>query len=432
MEPGRKESLSPPGRTALVRPFYAPQCSQTAVGWQKICPARPVSGGTGRTPLRRKNAILQTTPDNIVSVFKVLRWNYLQSLATLVATLLRRLAINYSRVHRLLRIITLIRATHDWTASRLARECQVTPRTIFRDMQMLAAAGIPYFFDEEKKCYAIHGDYFMPPVQLTLDESLALVALAERVGRDEQIPYTHAAGKAVDKIRGLLPATIRDELGRLSPYVAIKLASANPPEGAADVYATVRHALSRRRALHCVYESMSKKSNGKPFTLYPYTLMFHQRAWYVVGKHSGYAEPRCLKLNRFTEIKQTDEAYTIPQTFSLDKHLGNAWRMIRGNKSYNVRLRFDAEFAETIADTHWHATQEVDCIGDEIEFRCTVDGLDEIIWWILSMGPHCRVIEPMELVDRVRQLAMQTVDQYAGTLPADGNGVAAGKPSSRT
>ena len=41
---------------------------------------------------------------------------------------------------------------------------------------------VPYFYDDEAKCYGVHRDFFMPPVQLTLDESLALAALAEHVG----------------------------------------------------------------------------------------------------------------------------------------------------------------------------------------------------------------------------------------------------------
>lgn len=66
--------------------------------------------------------------------------------------------------------------------------------------------------------------------------------------------------------------------------------------------------------------------------------------------------------------------------------------MIRGKKAYKVELVFDAAFAETISDTHWHRTQQVDWQDDDsIVFRCKVDGLDEIVWWIMSMGPHCTV-----------------------------------------
>jgi predicted DNA-binding transcriptional regulator YafY len=249
---------------------------------------------------------------------------------------------------------------------------------------------------------------------LTLEESLALAALAEQIGGHEQVPFTQAAAKAISKIRGQLPAALRQELEQIEQHVAIKLAAAQPPEAAKDVYQTVQRALASRRALRCEYESLAKDQNGQEFVFQPYTLFFSQRAWYVIGHHSLYDEVRCLKLNRFTVIQPTAIGYDIPKSFSLAEHLGHAWRMIRGKKRYEVELQFDAEFAETIADTHWHATQEVIWNEDEsITFRCTVDGLDEIVWWVLSMGPHCVVMKPRELAIRVKELAEGIVGRYA-------------------
>jgi predicted DNA-binding transcriptional regulator YafY len=45
-----------------------------------------------------------------------------------------------------------------------------------------------------------------------------------------------------------------------------------------------------------------------------------------------------------------------------------------------------------------------------------VSGFEEIVWWILSMGPHCRVIKPKVLADRVRELAEQTTAVYDVSL----------------
>jgi len=323
------------------------------------------------------------------------------------------MAADYSRIHRLLKILMLIQGETGWTSQRLGLECGVTERTIFRDLKMLEGAGIPYFYDERTRGYSIRRDFFLPPVQLTLEESLALAALAEHVGGQEQVPFTSAAARAISKVRGLLPAALRQELEQIEQHVSIKLAAAMPPEAARDVYQTVRLALAGRRALRCQYESLAKDPGDAEFLFKPYTLFFNQRAWYVVGYHDGHKAVRCLKLNRFTALHPTPVSYEVPKGFSLATHLGNAWRMIRGDKGYDVELRFDAEFAETIADTHWHGTQEVTWHKDEsITFRCRVDGLDEIVWWILSMGPHCTVRRPRELAQRVRELAEGIVQHY--------------------
>lgn len=325
---------------------------------------------------------------------------------------------DYSRIHRLLKILNLIQSESGWTAQALAQECGVAERTIFRDMKALEGAGIPYFHDSETNGYRVRRDFFMPPVQLTLEESLALVALGEHIGGREQVPLTREAAKAVAKVRGILPATVQDELEQLDDHIAIELAKSSPADGVTDVYTLVRQSLAQHRALECRYESLNRKpteSDKEPeiFRFDPYTLFFSQRAWYVVGLHHGRGETRCLKLSRFDRIQLTEKPYGIPDGFSLKDELGLAWRMIRGDERYDVELEFDEEFAETIADTHWHATQTIEWVDDRIVFRCTVDGLDEIVWWVLSMGPHCVVRSPDALADRVHRLAVAVVDHYA-------------------
>lgn len=325
---------------------------------------------------------------------------------------------DYSRIHRLLRILTLIQGEAGWSAPRLAEACGVTVRTIYRDMKILEGAGIPYFHDERRRGYAVRRDFFMPPVQLSLDESLALIALAEHIGGREQIPLTRPAARAITKVRGALPPALREQLADVDRHINIQLARAGPHEGIEDVYEAVRAAIARRRALRCRYESLDRspaKAN-EVFRFDPYALLFCERAWYAVGFHHGRGEVRKLKLNRFAMIDDTADRYDLPADFSIDEYLGNAWRMMRG-RPYKVELRFDPDFADTISETHWHRTQEIDWLDDgAIRFRCAVDGLDEIVWWVLSMGPHCRVIRPRALADRVRDLAAKTAAQY-GSKP---------------
>jgi predicted DNA-binding transcriptional regulator YafY len=41
-----------------------------------------------------------------------------------------------------------------------------------------------------------------------------------------------------------------------------------------------------------------------------------------------------------------------------------------------------------------------------------VDGLEEIVWWIMASGPHCRVIKPPELRMRIAELHAQAAARY--------------------
>jgi predicted DNA-binding transcriptional regulator YafY len=320
----------------------------------------------------------------------------------------------YTRVHRLFRLITQIQGSTRLNARRLAELCETSERNIYRDLKMLEGAGVPVSFDLESGGYAISRNFFLRPVDLTLEEAMAMLMLADRVGAREQIPHAAHAGKAAEKVRAVLPRQINEMINEVMPRVFVSLAqSSNEPT--ADVYGSMRDAIIHRRALECKYESSSPKKSGdaEVFRFDPYALYFGQRAWYVVGFHHRRKEIRTLKLSRFTRCKSNDKPYFIPDDFSLDRHFGQAWRMMPSGTIHDIKLHFDAAFAETVADTHWHDSQEVQWLDDgSIHLSFQVDGVDEIIWWILSYGPHCRVIKPPELVKRIRKLQKSAAEQY--------------------
>ncbi|MFP4144936.1 MAG: helix-turn-helix transcriptional regulator [Phycisphaeraceae bacterium] len=335
------------------------------------------------------------------------------------------MAENYGRIHRLLKILSLIQAQTGWNARRLAEECDTSVRNIYRDLRMLEGAGIPYFYDEPTRGYRVRGDFFLPPVQLTFEESLALVAMAGQIADGEQIPFFRPAARALAKVRGQIPSQVRTALDDLDGHIEVQLAASSSEDGIEDVYERVRRAIASRRKLRCSYDSLSSRGDDddgqrEVFLFAPYCLFFGQRAWYAIGYHEGRSEVRCLRLSRFTTLEVTSRPYAVPEGFTLQDHLGQAWRMIRGTPRYDVELHFDPDFAETIADTHWHDTQRVEWQDDDsIRFFCQVDGLEEIVWWVLSMGPHCRVVQPRELAEQVRDLAAAVAAQYPAPTDAE-------------
>ncbi len=50
------------------------------------------------------------------------------------------IAMDVSRIHRLLRLITLLQSGRGYTATDLARELEVSRRTVFRDLNVLEMA----------------------------------------------------------------------------------------------------------------------------------------------------------------------------------------------------------------------------------------------------------------------------------------------------
>jgi predicted DNA-binding transcriptional regulator YafY len=56
---------------------------------------------------------------------------------------------------RLIRIARLVTGNGRWGPEDLAQEIECSTRTIYRDVEILSAAGIPVFFDKEIQAYRV-------------------------------------------------------------------------------------------------------------------------------------------------------------------------------------------------------------------------------------------------------------------------------------
>lgn len=316
-----------------------------------------------------------------------------------------------SRLHRVLKIITLLQTRHRYGPAELARELEVSRRTIYRDLNMLELAGIPFYYDRQTRSYEIHQTYWLPPINLSLEEALSLVALADRTadGR-EPLPMFDSAVDAARKIESRLPLAIRAAVGQVADHMSIRRTPSARHDALGPVYQTARKAVAERRTVGGRYISFAERKQIR-VELDPYWLVFHERAWYLIGHSHGHGAIRTFKLGRFVEMEPTGDRFKRPSQ-TVDQYLGNAWRFIPEGREYAVRLRFLPRVAANVAEVRWHATQRVTWEDDgSILFEATVDGLGEISWWILSYGENVEVLEPQELRQRIRQTALRVAER---------------------
>ena len=319
--------------------------------------------------------------------------------------------------HAKMRLIHLIRAlnvSEGLSPADLTRRFGVRQRTIERDINLLKEAGLRITYDRKKHHYRIVGKSFLAPVEFMPDEVMALLLLASHIGDDPILQKP--ALQAMAKIRSQLPADEWMEVEPLEKHVSVRPVVGEAPGSDGDVYMKIETAIRSRCELDCVYEAAHSRQgeNRRRFILRPYHLLFSNRAWYVIGHCSDRRALRTLKLVRFEAIKMTDRKFRIPSDFSVAQYLGKCWRLIPGKPRANVCLHIAKEFAPGICETQWHGSQQVELQSDgSAILNFTVDGFDEIIWWILSLGPQCRVLHPPELAMKVRDLAARTAAIYA-------------------
>jgi hypothetical protein len=63
------------------------------------------------------------------------------------------------RLARVLRVLQLIQGPGNWNAQTLAKELHCSERTVYRDLQTLSAAGVPWYFDDYAQAYKVREGY---------------------------------------------------------------------------------------------------------------------------------------------------------------------------------------------------------------------------------------------------------------------------------
>jgi hypothetical protein len=316
-----------------------------------------------------------------------------------------------SEAVRMIRLVGILRRSPGLTSSELATELGVNERSIKRYVRKLRSSGMS-IESGRGGGYRIDGATVLTPVQLEADEAMAVIAVCQTPAVRRQMAALGSLERAVAKLTDQLSPPVRREVLAQQENLLVSTAPVSDSAVVTDVYGRMRQAIVQKREVRCQYDDRAGRT--RDLHLQPYALYFGVRAWYVVGVYVEKREVRTLKLSRFMKVELTNETFTVPGSFSLEKHFGNAWQMIRGPKRYEVVLDFEPAMTETISDTLWHRTQQTEVLENGgLRFSCTVDGLDEIVWWVLSMGASCRVRKPAALRLRVLREAERIQSLYA-------------------
>lgn len=108
------------------------------------------------------------------------------------------------RDQRLYDLVQILRDGKLHTAAELAQQFRVSPRTIWRDMAMMAATGIPVE-GERGLGYVLRTPLVLPATALTQDETDVLAESLRMIAEMPEHPRHRTARNLLIKIATLLP-----------------------------------------------------------------------------------------------------------------------------------------------------------------------------------------------------------------------------------
>jgi predicted DNA-binding transcriptional regulator YafY len=321
---------------------------------------------------------------------------------------------------------TLIASRRGKSAAELADELECHPRTVYRDLEALQAAGFPIYTDREdgRNLWSLLDTVkHQIPVPFTLTELMALYFSRDMLKVFKDTHFYDSLESLFKKVKTTLPKASLSYLDELQQILHVGIKPYKEYGKFREIIHQVNEAALDRETLEIVYFAMSKGRQTKR-RVDPYRVWFFNGTFYLIGFCHLRKAVRVFALDRIKMLSRTGESFAVPRDFRLEDFLKSSFGVYQG-EPVRVRIRFAPEVAGYIEEKIWHESQKIRRDKDgSLLFEAEVAGTDEIRYWILTWGAKAQVLEPASLREEIRREATGILERYEAKRP--------GKDSSRT
>jgi predicted DNA-binding transcriptional regulator YafY len=214
------------------------------------------------------------------------------------------------RSARLLALLLRLQRVGPATARTLADELEVSERTVYRDVAMLQAAGVPLWTEAGPGGGIRLLDGWRSPVDgFTAAETVALT-IGSAGAADLGLGAVLAAARS--KLRSALPAAARDDIARVTERFLLDAPAWFHRDDPGEVLPTVADAVWQGRRLDIRY---GRRGHTVRRRVDPLGLVLKAGTWYLVAAHRR--RPRTWRVSRIASATPRPEAAWRPPGFDL-------------------------------------------------------------------------------------------------------------------
>jgi len=325
-----------------------------------------------------------------------------------------------NRTDRLVAIILLLRSRNKLTAAQLAEIFEVSPRTIYRDIDALSQAHVPIVAEPGPEGgYSLLDTYSLPPVMFTPDEAVALFMGGSFIAQSKGMPFLDALKTALIKVEDVLPEGLAASARATTEATLFDGFYARGRPVDSEVFGTVNRAIVEHRCVQITYHG-ARREGATERVVAPCGLIYDNRngAWYLVGHCYLRDDQRMFHLARIEDITLTDRAYETPETFDLAALQNRGWAKEFLASLEQDRQRIRVKVWKSVSERlrgSWslrYAGRE-DTDGDKVILTFH-DRLPDARYLVCCFGADCEVLEPPELRERVAQYARELLARHGG------------------
>lgn len=322
------------------------------------------------------------------------------------------------RADRLVSLVLLLRQHGRLSATALARELEVSTRTVLRDIEALSAAGVPVYAERGR-----HGGFALLPgfrtelTGLNHDEALALLVAGSRRGA-QAFGLGSALASAMLKVVDALPESYRDTAAGAAERLLIdpetdllsrRLVAEEVPDA---VVAEVLRAVFAGHKLRIHYAAADQPPKWR--TVDPIGLVTVRDRGYLLATRSG-AE-RTYRLSRIRAAEELAEPAQRPDRVDLDR----AWqerstRFRTGGDQVTVLVRVDPARREDVVSTALAVLAEESDPDGRMRLEVTFQDPRHAEWALWQLTTEAEALAPRWLRDSLRDRAAAIAARYAAS-----------------
>jgi len=292
---------------------------------------------------------------------------------------------------RMIFILNTLRSRRNLSANRLAEECGVTERSIYRDILSLSEANVPIYYD---RGYKLASDNFLPPLNFDWDEYNCLKLALESSPLAQTEKYRALIKRIKAKVDSGLSDTVKNKR-RFTPattHIEIPVSVSNDHH---VQIANIEQAILNDQCLDIVYDSIESGKSQR--IVEPYFIVFRIRAFYFVAFCRKSNDFRTFRIDRLRDVKIMEQTFVRKEGVNAESYFDDSWGVFRG-EPINVTVLFRGNAAKVILSGKHHSNEQVEKLRNgTVKYQVTIRGTEEIQRWILSFGDEAEVIEPKQL-----------------------------------
>lgn len=333
------------------------------------------------------------------------------------------------RAARLVQLLLILQTRGQASAPELARELEVSVRTVYRDLEALSAAGVPVYSEPGRNGGARLVDGYRTRLTGLTSSEADAVLLSGLPDAAAELGLGTVLAAAQLKVLAALPPELRGRATRVRERFHLDAPGWFRRSEDLPHLATVAEAVWADRLLRVSYERQGEVAERR---LEPLGLVLKAGVWYLVARRDG--EARTYRVSRIVAAEVLDEAFDRPADFDLAahwSHASDAFEAVMQTVEVVALVERDrlGWLRNCIDRRSWEQVEAgiaelgPSSLADDgrVRVRFPAESVHVAEHQLLPMGGHLEVLEPHDLRVAMAAAARAMAERYGV-----GSGVALG------